>query len=1176
MRQGRAELRQVADELAWKYDRGFRLSDEELDALVEASFRLGVHPDTPPAEAIALLRRAHHLDVDNPKHAYHLGRLYLAHERFEQAALWLELAARLAPGSHRVWAHLSVLERWLDLREKGQQGYTGARRERAAHIGADLTSEESRWSGIHDLEAEARLRGDTSGRTRDALTAELELLAGMAAHRTGGAAAFVVLAVQWIVYGYPAATVRRLAAHLDEGAARDLLELVCDLVESDEAELPGALAAALAGGELPGVLVALLHQRRLLRRPLRFPDLGAHAAARRFEGGDPDAVVKALDRATARLTAEPPAHLGEATAKQAVQQQEVGDPRQRLDAVLAVAERLEQARNGVKALIGKRARQKPSDAETYSLLTGDVETLTEVLGRIESRAEAALTELRGLKQALPAAEFGQLLQNGENQLTDVIGPLGGVRGTLTKKVGKKCVAVAEQFPAAAPIPSAEALDLLALLPPWQQPTSVLPPEAVAAPESVETRETPQTPESPMAFADDPVRAALARADDALRATFDRAAATLDAYSGPALRAGPVAMLRDYVEGTRAEALYRTGRGGQARAVWNQMLARNPLDLALLRNLAVAHTCAGDVAHATAAWRAYLVAHYLLDLAEGAPYGHAVRRAELHELLTRGFGTACLRRKPPGPEEDLDSVPLALASRAKTVAVAAHLRLEALNRIICHRDPAIVLGLDRSAGAEQVRAARERRLAFVERACAELPGSAGARLRRAVRESRRGGRRQGTGPLPRRQRGARRPPGVGQGAAAAQGPHQGGRLPRRRGLALHRVLRRRDRQPAPARRGRPRPRRRLRPARRPAGRSRHGAPPVPAGLRRDRRPGPRPGRDQGARAPAHGRRRGAGQAVPAHRQVVGAQRAARRLPAAARLARRGLQGGGLVGAAGAGRGGGGAGRGRQARGRGGRRRDDQMGHQAPWRHGPCPHAGQAPHGSRALLRGGRGAEEGSPGGLQRGGPPRGRLRLRQARSRQRALRRGRRAAEGPGGRRDRRPARQGVAARRLRPMDPVRAGQGQCGRHHPRPVALDGRGDRRGTPQARRLRRRTAAQRARGRADGAGRGVALDQKGRPRQPPRAGAGGPGAVRQGAGDQAADVAGVRPAAQGARRRAEGGGAPVPGGGHGLRRPFGRRSGPRQDRGDPVQAEVSESPLRTASGSPARCRAGRRSRA
>ncbi|GAA3471080.1 tetratricopeptide repeat protein [Nonomuraea roseola] len=723
MRRGRAELRQAADELAWKYDRGLRLSDEELDALVEASFRLGVHPDTPPAEAIALLRRAHHLDVDNPKHAYHLGRLYLAHERFEQAALWLELAARLAPGSHRVWAHLSVLERWLDLREKGQQGYTGARRERAAHIAADLTSEESRWSGIHDLEAEARLRGDTSGRTRDALTAELELLAGMAAHRTGGAAAFVVLAVQWIVYGYPAATVRRLAAHLDEGAARDLLELVCDLAESDEAELPGALAAALAGGELPGVLVALLHQRRLLRRPLRFPDLGAHAAARGFEGGDPDAVVKALDRATARLTADPPAHLGEAATKQAVQQ-EAGDPRQRLDDVLTVAERLEQARNGVKALIGKRARQKPSDAETYSLLTGDVETLTEVLGRIESRAEAALAVLRGLKQALPAAEFGQRLQNGENQLTDVIGPLGGVRGTLTKKVGKKCAAVAEQFPGAAPIPSAEALDLLAVLLSWQQPTNVLLPEAVAAPEPTETRETPQPPESPVIFADDPVHAALARADDALRATFDRAAATLDAYTGPALRAGPVAMLRDYVEGTRAEALYRTGRGGQARAVWNQMLARDPLDLALLRNLAVAHTCAGDVAHATAAWRAYLVAHYLLDLAEGAPYGHAVRRAELHELLTRGFGTACLRRKPPGPEEDLDSVPLVLASRAKAVAVATHLRLEALNRIICHPDPAIVLGLDRSAGAEQVRAARERRLAFVERACAELPGSAG--------------------------------------------------------------------------------------------------------------------------------------------------------------------------------------------------------------------------------------------------------------------------------------------------------------------------------------------------------------------------------------------------------------------------------------------------------------------
>ncbi|MFD9637546.1 hypothetical protein [Streptomyces violascens] len=90
------------------------LTQGQLDALVEACFRIGVHPATEPAQALTLLARAHRLDNANPKHPYHVGLLYLRHGRLEAAVRWLTAAAELSPAHHRIWAHLSLAHRQLD------------------------------------------------------------------------------------------------------------------------------------------------------------------------------------------------------------------------------------------------------------------------------------------------------------------------------------------------------------------------------------------------------------------------------------------------------------------------------------------------------------------------------------------------------------------------------------------------------------------------------------------------------------------------------------------------------------------------------------------------------------------------------------------------------------------------------------------------------------------------------------------------------------------------------------------------------------------------------------------------------------------------------------------------------------------------------------------------------
>ncbi|MGW2289654.1 hypothetical protein [Streptomyces phaeochromogenes] len=471
--------------VSWLWSRveeGEALTEGQSEALVEACFRIGVHPGTEPATALVLLARAHRLDSQNPKHPYHVGLLYLRHGRPEAAVRWLTAAASLSPANHRIWAHLSSALKGLDERGPGADdgGDPKARAEAIAATvreGRDdfdpdaaepalplLRPGECRWTGIHDMQADGRLRGRTAERTRDALAAELESIAELADHRRGGTAAFTVLAVQWMVYGYPTATVRRLARRLppDDGPATRLLHLVCDLFETDRAELPARLADCLTERSLPDVLIALIHRRRLFWRPLRFPDLGAHAAARAFTDGDPARHEKALRSASRSLGAEPPEPMADVPVASDADEPETVGPDERLAEFEAAAARLTGLIGDVQTHARALSKGSLGDEADYARTLGDKEILAGMVTRLEAVRLTWLERLQRFKALEPAGlvmpfeVFHQRLEECEALFQQSPGAL---RNVLNKKVGRKLAAKQKEFGTTPAAPSDQVLAL---------------------------------------------------------------------------------------------------------------------------------------------------------------------------------------------------------------------------------------------------------------------------------------------------------------------------------------------------------------------------------------------------------------------------------------------------------------------------------------------------------------------------------------------------------------------------------------------------------------------------------------------------------------------------------------------------------------------------------------------
>ncbi|GLY85395.1 hypothetical protein [Actinoallomurus iriomotensis] len=731
-------LRHVALRLWDRRERGEWLGPEEFHTLVEATFRLAVHPDTPPEEALVLLRRARRLDPANPKHGYHLGLLQLRHGRLTEAAEELREAGELAPTSHRIWAHLAIVQRRLDEAHVGTAGYAGAFRRRAESIsgairaGADNPDPgpdgpdpnphlgvtavrldrggECRWSGVRDLDVEERLLGTPSERTRDWLLAELTELARLAPRRSGGTAAFAVLGVQWLLRGYPKATLRGLAEPLRApGPAFRLLTDVLDLYDLPLAEVPARLARHEREGTLPEFLLLLLHRALLLRRPLEFPDLDAHRAARELlaapEEPDPAQAAQcaaALMAAVRRLDPVPAERVADPVVTQPDDDAE--GLLLKLEADTALFKKHDaEALDLAKAL---RASARTIDAGGHARLSGDLAVMEETTQALKSVVAARLADWDAVGRAepgdLPPEEFQRRYQAVKRDLQNTM------HGRTKKQLKPVKDALGKVAGGGAPEPSPATLGLRDAV------RSLL---DTPGPRRESGPEPPRPKAEPSGTGRELVESALAIADTAVAEVFAQAQASLaDLPPGGALD-----LLRREVSGRAAETAYRLGRPVAARRIWSRMLAADPYDLAVLHNLAMAQTAAGDPPAAAEGWQAYLHALYALDVAAGDPCGHAAERAELHGVLAGAFGTAALAVPPPDQDEPrAREVMAVLAGTARVAAYERHLRLELLNRRVAGHGVRLRLGVSPDAPQEVREAARDRAVADARTACARLP------------------------------------------------------------------------------------------------------------------------------------------------------------------------------------------------------------------------------------------------------------------------------------------------------------------------------------------------------------------------------------------------------------------------------------------------------------------------
>ncbi|WP_194891420.1 hypothetical protein [Catenulispora pinisilvae] len=625
--------------------------------------------------------------------------------------------------------------------QTSHQSATGADPEPSATI-ALIRPGVCRWSGIHDVEAESRLRGRATERTRDVLVAELETVAELAGRRPGGRAAFTVLAVQWMVWGYPVATIRRLAERLspDDGPSARLLERVCGLFETDPAELPGRLAECLAEGSVPDMLAALIHHRRLLWRPLRFPDLGAHAAARESTEGEPDRHVKALEAARRELSAEQPGPMADVADDAAAVQSTAADPDSRLAAFEKVTSELKTLRDDLKSQIGVLTKATKNADFDYVGVAGDRRLLEDLADGLEQVRTGWLAVFHQFQDTEPAglvmdfAEFQRRLQDCESVLQE------SFRSTvipLRRQVDKRLKELESVHTGIDPAPTPAATDLAARcatldLPRQAAASDADPAEASGPAHAHQTGGVEATPrgEPPVrADAREQIADSLAAAEQALDANFGQGWQTLEPYPRALRHRDALVLLRGYLGGRQAEAEFRFGRLSAARRVWNAMLADDPLHPGVLHNLAVAHTSAGDPVEAAEAWGRYVEAVYLRDLLHGEIRRGAAARESLHRVLAASFGTTPLCVAPNRGDDDADlarQIPLLLASRAKVRLATEHLRLEELNHMVSHRSPILLLGIGRSDG-DGASAARERRAEALRAAVSLLP----ARVRDAM-------------------------------------------------------------------------------------------------------------------------------------------------------------------------------------------------------------------------------------------------------------------------------------------------------------------------------------------------------------------------------------------------------------------------------------------------------------
>ena len=749
------------------------LKSAEVEALAECAFRIAVHRSTQFGRAAELLQLAMRTDPANPKYPFHLARLYFRCGDFAHVGDWLNRARQQCPTSHRIWTHIGLLQRevneinnrryreqkdytqdehkqrWKDISEaigKGSDKFPSdlarfepklskksASSEPDDKPAGSPTTDESeneveritdagvcRWTRIFDLITEDLLESDASSRARDAMRPLMERAAASADSRLGGRSLFCILAIEWVLRGYPPDFLRRIRPEArPESAADKLFDEVLRLIDEPVQTLPASLAAALEENRIPAVLAAAIHRQLVLGPPLDCGKLIAdlresRAIARNASPEDCAKWLRTLTEDATILEPKPFATVADFPAETVTRK---ASPQEILADCTRFLERTQEDVQRFRTWLDDR-RSKGLDAHSQEEIWEANRIRSFVATGLSVAKQRALGDLKRLRDTGDVQAFADTIQHLENGWQNLnVRPLT----VLSKRYPVVDVPVAK-VPSAAtakdPDPATAA--------PVGPPTSLS-----APPPQRSAQDSPTPPQDPKSR----LAALMEELEQNLLGRFDAQLQTVAAYSRPHSFEPALQAVRMSIVARKAEALYRLGKRSEARREWAILLNQDIFDLRLLRNLAIGDTVEGDVQRYLSSWRNYVEMLYFQAVAMQDVTHLAAERETFHRNYGNAYGLRNLYEQKSNSEKpapiDPNDLQTFLDSPARVRLYIRHQLLAVFNRRLSFRTAPLVLGVTRSASESAREEARQKMEAWSSASCRLLPARAANRFSTTV-------------------------------------------------------------------------------------------------------------------------------------------------------------------------------------------------------------------------------------------------------------------------------------------------------------------------------------------------------------------------------------------------------------------------------------------------------------
>lgn len=777
-----AELQSVLNRLLDRR-RNEAFTVQQVEALAECAFRIALHPSTAVSRAAELLGLAKRADRANPKYPYHMARLYFRCGDFDQAGVWLERSRQLCPTSHRIWAHIGLLQREINDRHndlnKGKSGYIpDAHKKRwkeiadlirkgvdqfdpkladyrsdfpetkAANQPLDLKQENQdvngspgehvtrhsnagicRWSRIQDLIAEDLLEGEAGVRMRDALREFLEVAASAADSRRGGRALFTALAIEWCVRGYSPEFVRRISPNglVAPSPAAQVLDTFMTLTETPVEKLPSAVSAALSENEIPPLLAAALHRIYVLGSPPKVmrlvSDLREVRALLAYDKGVKEAPQDETTAFWLRVLEQD----AKALDRQAFSPIDDFPPDDNSTGTLTPEAAITASRDHCKEVEAElqRARKWLDDRRVKPLEGIPDEDLIEA-----NRIRLFVNGFKDLV-AKATAQLASLRDSGQAASSGLAKEIEELEQMWQNLQVRPHILLLKRYPQKQFQPDATPTHIEGIT--AASPDSGTAPVTPSIVSSVEPQSQPKSQLSDQRALSDTTTSktptpreqlsdVAASLTERLRARFDSGIHSFAYYSPQQAAMAPLQALRMSVTARKAETLFRLGDRSAARKEWSLLLSEDAFDLRVLRNIAVCDTVEGDVQRYLSSWKKYMEMMYFQALASDDLTHLAGEREDFHRNFGNAYGLRMLFEDKPEDKSEPDRTDIEgfISSSNRVRLYMDHQLLAVFNHRLSYRTAPFILGVSRSAGPEDRDRARDKMVTWCRKVSAVIP------------------------------------------------------------------------------------------------------------------------------------------------------------------------------------------------------------------------------------------------------------------------------------------------------------------------------------------------------------------------------------------------------------------------------------------------------------------------